>query len=311
MLTTLDLDPNRIAAAVDVIDRVFLDTPQYTDPMLTEVLGRPVTMKVETTNPLRSFKGRGVDLLLHRMAAEGRDADHLVCASTGNFGQAVAYAARRRGKRATVFVPSEVSPTKHERMVRLGAEIVPVDGDGDDAGERARAFADGRTGPHFVEDGHEPAVSEGAGTIGLELLREPLDTIVVPVGDGALITGIGCWAKAHAPSTRIVGVCATGAPSMAESWRAGAPVPTERADTIAEGIAVRDPVPASVTRMLAVVDDMVLVDDADLVEAMELIARCLGIVPEPAGAAGLAAIAVHDLPGERIATILTGANPRP
>src|SRR5690606_13518691 len=135
-----------------------------------------------------------------------------------------------------------------------------------------------------------------------ELLREPLDTIVVPVGDGALITGIGCWAKAHAPSTRIVGVCATGAPAMAESWRRGVPVPTERADTIAEGIAIRDPVPASVARMLAVVDDMVLVDDSELLEAAALITRCLGIVPEPAGAAGLAAIIRHDLSGERIAT---------
>jgi threonine dehydratase len=311
MLTTpLDLDPQRIAAATDAIDPVFLDTPQYVDPMLAKALGRPVLVKIETANPLRSFKGRGADLLLHRMAAEGRDADHLVCASTGNFGQAIAYAASRRGKRATVFVPADINPTKRERMSRLGATVIPIDGDGDDAGDEARAFAERRPGLHFVEDGHEPSVAEGAGTIGVELLREPIDTIVVPVGDGALITGIGTWARVHTPSPRIIGVCATGASSMADSWRAGRPIPTPSADTIAEGIAVRDPIAASVARMLAVVDDMVLVDDADMIEASGLIERCLGIVPEPAGAAGLAALTVHDLPGERIATVLTGANPR-
>jgi threonine dehydratase len=134
---------------------------------------------------------------------------------------------------------------------------------------------------------------------------------VVPVGDGALINGIARWVKAHAAHTRIVGVCADGAPSMVHSWRAGRPVPTERADTIAEGIAIRSPVPRSVQRMRALVDDMVLVTDAALLEAMRLAAHTLGVLLEPSGAAGLAAIATHDLPGERLATVLTGGNPRP
>jgi threonine dehydratase len=309
--TTLDLDPANIAAAVDVIDPVFLNSPQYVDPMLAQALGRSVLLKVETANPLRSFKGRGGELLLHRLESEGRSADRLVCASTGNFGQAIAYAGRRRGKHVTVFVPSDVNPTKRERMIRLGAEVVRTDGDGDDAGDAARAFAAERDDLLLIEDGHETAVAEGAGTIGIELLRDPVDTIVVPVGDGALITGIGCWVKAHAPDVRLVGVCAAGAPSMALSWRSGAPVPTESADTIAEGIAVRDPVPTSVPRMRAVVDDMVLVDDADLVAAMDLASSCVGIALEPSGAAGLAALALHDIPGHRVATVLTGANPRP
>jgi threonine dehydratase len=311
MPTTLDLDPRRIAAATDVIDGVFLNSPQYVDPMLSDALGRPVLLKVETANPLRSFKGRGAELLLHRMESEGRSAERLVCASTGNFGQALAYAARRRAIEVTVFVPSDVNPAKRDRMIRLGAEVIAGEGDGDDAGDAARAHAAERDGLLFVEDGHEPAVAEGAGTIGIELLRQPIDTIVVPVGDGALITGIGCWVKAHAPEVRIVGVCASGAPSMALSWQAEQPVATERADTIAEGIAVRDPVAASVARMRAVVDDMVLVDDADLTAAMELASRDVGINLEPAGAAGLAALTVHDLPGRRVATVLTGANPRP
>jgi threonine dehydratase len=311
LTTTTDLDPARIAAATEVIDKVFLNSPQFVDPMVTEALGRPVLVKPETANPLRSFKGRGAELLLHRLEVDGLEQRHLVCGSTGNFGQGIAYAARRRGRHVTVFVPSDVNPAKRARMERLGARVIRVDGDGDSAGDEARSYAEPQPDLFFIEDGREPAVAEGAGTIGVELLRDPIDAVVVPIGDGALITGIGCWVKAHAPGVRIIGVCASGAPSMALSWRTGRPVPTERADTVAEGIAVRDPVPASVARMRAVVDDIVLVDDADLFDAMELASRCLGIALEPSGAAGLAALGVHDLPGELPATVLTGANPRP
>jgi threonine dehydratase len=117
--------------------------------------------------------------------------------------------------------------------------------------------------------------------------------------------------KHHAPRTRIVGVCASGAPCMALSWRARKPVSTERSDTIAEGIEVRVPVPESVARLVALVDDMVVVDDADLLDAMQLSVRTLGILLEPSAAAGLAAIRVHDIPGDRLATVLTGSNLRP
>jgi threonine dehydratase len=281
LTTTIDLDPAQITVAAGVIDDVFLNSPQFVDPMLVDMLGRPVVIKVETANPLRSFKGRGAAFLLHRLDEAGTSAPHLVCASTGNFGQAVTYAARRRGKRVTVFVPADVNPIKRARMERLGAHVVLSRGDGDSAADEARSFAAGRPDALLIEDGREPAIAEGAGTIGIELLRLPIDTVVVPVGDGALITGIGCWVKAHAPSIRVIGVCASGAPCMVDSWRTGRPVSTERSDTIAEGIAVRDPVPASVPRLRAVVDDMVLIDDADLLDAVDLASHCLGIALEP------------------------------
>ncbi|TDD53296.1 pyridoxal-phosphate dependent enzyme [Kribbella antibiotica] len=309
--TAIDLDPAQISRAVGVIDEVFLNSPQFIDPMITEALGRQIVMKIETANPLRSFKGRGAEFLLHRLAEDGLSASHLVCASTGNFGQAVTYAARRRGKQVTVFVPADCNPTKRIRMERLGARVILARGDGDDAADEARSFAAERHDTLLIEDGNEPAVAEGAGTIGIELLEQPIDTVVVPVGDGALITGIGCWLKTHAPHVRVIGVCASGAPCMMDSWRAGKPVATERAYTIAEGIAVREPVPASVARLAAVVDDMVLVDDTAILDAIELASRCLGIKVEPAGAAGLAALTVHDLPGKLPATVITGANPRP
>ncbi len=117
------------------------------------------------------------------------------------------------------------------------------------------------------------------------------DAVVLPVGDGALINGVARWMKEHTPGTRIVGVNAAGVPSMRESLRAGRPVTAERGVTFADGIAVRTPLEASVRRACELVDEIVLVTDEAIAAAMELAARTLGVVLEPAGAAGLAAIA--------------------
>lgn len=308
---TLDLSVARIEEAARIIDPVFLNTPQYADTQLNAALGRNVTVKVETGNPLRSFKGRGAEFLMARLEV-GTNGPTVVCSSTGNFGQAVAYAGRRRQIRVEVFVPENVNPVKLARMRSFGAQVTATGADSAASEAAARDRVAAGKDCIFVEDGKELAIAEGAGTIGIELLRAgPFDTVVLPVGDGALITGVACWIKQYAPDTRIVGVCAGGAPCMALSWRAGKPVSTERSDTIAEGIEVRVPVPESVARLVALVDDMVLVDDADLLQAIQLSAETLGQLLEPSGAAGLAAIRVHDLPGDRLATVLTGSNLRP
>ena len=154
---------------------------------------------------------------------------------------------------------------------------------------------------------NHPAVAEGAGTIGVELLRAGrLDTVVLPVADGALITGVGRWIKAHSPATWMVGVC----PAVAHSWRAGRVIRVEPADTIADGLAMSEPAPDALPRMRELVDDMVLVTDSALLDAMHLAARTLGLLIEPSAAAGLAAIAGHEaLPGRTLATVLTGTDP--
>jgi len=303
----MDLDLNRIEEAARTIDPVFLNTPQYADEQLNAALARNVVVKVETANPLRSFKGRGADFFMRHV----EPGSTVVCSSTGNFGQAMAYAGRRRGAAVQVFVPENVNPVKLARMRAFGAQVTLVGADSAASEAAARDYVAGREGCVYVEDGRDVAIAEGAGTIGVELMQAGLfDAVVIPVGDGALIAGIACWIKDRAPQTRIIGVCASGAPSMALSWRAGKPVSTERSDTIAEGIEVRVPVPESVVRLIDLVDDMVLVDDSDLLEAMQLSVRTLGLVLEPSAAAGLAAIRVHNLPGERLATVLTGSNLR-
>jgi threonine dehydratase len=297
----------RIELAARTIDPVFLSSPQYVDEMLCAALGRRVVVKVETANPIRSFKGRGTSFLIGQLDP----GVHVVTASTGNFGQGAAYAGRSRGFPVTVCTPLGVNPSKLDRIRSLGATVIEAGGTGREAKQAARAYTAERPERVFIEDGRDPRIAEGAGSIAVELLREHRpDTIVVPVGDGALITGIAHWVKEFAPATRILGVCATGAPSVLNSFRSGRPTPTERADTIAEGIAVNDPIDVSVDRLRALVDDIVLVDDADLIDAMRLAMSTLGLALEPAGAAGLAAISRHNPPGSLLATVLTGSNIR-
>jgi threonine dehydratase len=301
----VDLDPARIEEAAAVIDPVFRDTPQFVDEQLAKALGRRVLTKVETLNPLRCFKGRGADFLA-RAIAPGTT---LVCASSGNFGQAIAYAARAHGLTAVVFVPSRANPVKVARIAAAGGRVHRVDGD---ARAAARSYAARHPDHQFVLDGREPAIAEGAGTIGVELLRCPgIDAIVVPLGDGALISGIARWTKLHAPEVRIVGATAAGAPALERSWRAGRVVPCTEWDTIADGAATREPVPESVDRMRTLVDDVVLVDDEAMLQAMALAEDTLGLLLEPAGAIGIAAIAACDVPGDTVATVLTGANRDP
>ncbi|WP_326821172.1 threonine ammonia-lyase [Streptosporangium sp. NBC_01756] len=312
----MDLDVARIEKAVQVIDPVFLNTPQYLDEQLCQALGgRAVTVKVETANPVRSFKGRGADLMLSTLAP----GTPVVCASSGNFGQAVAYAGRARGMPVEVFVPETINPAKRERMETFGARVITAGADGTSAREAAAAHAERHPDRVYLQDGLQAAIAEGAGTIGVELTHGApggpggpgFDAVVLPVGDGALINGVGRWMKAHAPGTRIVGVNAEGAPSMLESLRVGRAVCIEGARTFADGIAVRGPLEVSVRRARTLVDEIVLVTDEAIAAAMELAARTLGIVLEPAGAAGLAAIAEGEVSGHRLATVLTGANPRP
>jgi threonine dehydratase len=143
-----------------------------------------------------------------------------------------------------------------------------------------------------------------------ELLRAAqLDAVVVPVSDGSLITGIGRWFKARSPTTQIIGACPAAAQAVALSWRAGHVVRAETGPTIADSLAIREPAPQAVSRMRQVADDMVVVPDSALLDGMRLIARTLGVLIEPSAAAGLAAIACHDISGAALATVLTGTDP--
>jgi threonine dehydratase len=281
------LSLERIERAAAVIDPVFTRTPQFISEPLGARLGCRVLCKVETVNPIRSFKGRGASWF----CAQRPRGEHLVAASAGNFGQGLAYAARRHGLAVTVFAAENASPLKVERMRRLGATVHLAGADLDEAKDRAREWAAARGLP-FVEDGREVAISEGAGTIAAELTAwpEPIERLLVPVGNGALAAGMGTWMRAHSPGTRIVAVCAAGAPAMARSWEHGRVETTPAAHTIADGIAVRVPVPEAVHDVQSLIDEYVLVSDDQIRQAMRWLYEDTGLLVEPAGAAALAAV---------------------
>jgi threonine dehydratase len=196
-------------------------------------------------------------------------------------------------------------------MRDFGADVRLQGTDFDAAKQAARMYAS-QEGRLFVEDGLETAISEGAGTIALELcrLKEPVDVVLVPLGNGALINGVGCWMKARSPNTRVIGVCARGAPAMERSWRLKKMIETKAVNTIADGIAVRVPVPQALEDMTAVVDEVLLVEDVVIVQAMNVLLLELGLVAEPAGAAGVAAALSYRkrFSDQLIATPLCGGN---
>lgn len=304
-----------IEAANRAIDPVFLRTPQFVDRGLAAYLGCELLLKVETLNPVKSFKGRGASWTMQSLAAKARTADsgieRVICASAGNFGQAIAYAGRTAGMPVTVYAATTANTAKIARIREFGAEVVLTGHDFDAAKEAARAYAAATAGVrvHFVEDAADRETVVGAATIGLELAPEKLDLLLVPLGNGALINGIATWLKVHSPNTRIVGICATGAPSMYESWKAKKVIATETAETIADGIAVRLPISSAVHLTTELVDDVVLVEEAGIREALRVARDRAGLLLEPSGVIGIAALLAYpDLRPGRVGTILTGAN---
>lgn len=290
------------------IDPVFRDTPQFVCEPISEQLGLEALLKVEFVNPIRSFKGRGADYLVQRLGEDA--ANGLVCASAGNFGQGMAYACRKAGRKLRVFAARSANPLKVERMRALGAEVV-LEGDDFDAAKDAAKQHASASGALYIEDGLLGPIAEGAGTIAVELgrLEHALDAVFVPLGNGSLVNGIGAWLRHSSPRTRVIAVCSSAAPAMAKSWREGRPV-SAPADTIADGIAVRVPVPEALEIMRHTVDEVMLVSDAEVLEAMRMLFSLAGLVVEPAGAAGMAAIAQRsrDWAGRRVGTPLCGSN---
>lgn len=309
-MTELVVDVARIEQAAREIAPEFRDTPQFVCEMLGEALDMRALLKVETVNPVRSFKGRGTDLLAQRASRS----EVLACASTGNLGRALARAGREHGVQVEIFAASAADQLRLFRLEALGANVHLVHGDADAAEHVARTETE-RNGWKLVEGGSETALAEGAGTIGTELtgFPGPIDHVLVPVGHGASLCGIAAWIKATSPATRVVAVGSTGAPAMERAWRTGDLEPDGPTKTIAESLAVREPVAETLQAMRNTVDDYVLVDDELLLTAVGLLLNRSGLVVEPAGAAGVAAaLSMRDaLRGATVALPISGADIEP
>ncbi|MER7546033.1 threonine/serine dehydratase [Actinomadura sp.] len=303
------LDTARIRAARQVIDPIFLDSPLYRCEALEPVLGCAVSIKLETANPVRSFKARGTEVIASRLAAEGPSA--VVCASAGNLGQALAWSGRGRGLDVTVVASRFAPAAKLDRIRALDARLELVDGDFDMARERAAAAAR-HDGIRLVEDSLDIETCEGAATIGLELVEAapPFDAVLIALGGGALATGVGHVLKDLAPGVEVVCVQPAGAPAMTRSWHRRRVVTTDSTDTIAEGVAGRRPIPAVLDDLLVVADDAVLVEEASIIAGMRTLFDHAGLVVEPSAALGVAAI-LEDrerFAGRHVVTIVCGGN---
>ncbi|MFD4115474.1 threonine/serine dehydratase [Streptomyces niveus] len=303
------LDTGRIRAARRLIDPVFLDTPLYRCEALEPGLGCAVSVKLETANPVRSFKGRGTEVVASLLGGEG--AREVVCASAGNLGQALAWSGRGRGIGVRVVASRFATRAKLDRIRALGATLELVDGDHELARERAAKIAR-YDGIRLVEDSLDIETCEGAATIGLELAdaAPSFDAVLIALGGGALATGVGHVLKTMAPGVEVICVQPLGAPAMTRSWRQRRVVTTESADTIADGVAGRFPIPAVLDDLLLVADDAVLVQEASIIAGMRMLHDHAGLVVEPSAALGIAAV-LEDrdrFAGRHVATVVCGGN---
>ena len=247
--------------------------------------GRTLFLKREDGHELGAFKWRGALPVVEEYRRQGHT--FVVTASTGNHGAATAWAAARHGMTAVVFVPERASAAKLELLRGLGADLVVGGADLDEA--KASAIEHARAqGLPFFQDGAEPAQYRGYGGIADEILAEVApDAVLVPVGNGALLAGIGLRLGARSPAARRIGVVAAGAPVMARSFEAGRVVESSQSDTFADGMAVRVAIPVAVEALATAADAMAEVTDREIAEAVGAFAAA-GMRVEGSAAAALA-----------------------
>jgi threonine dehydratase len=299
-----------VRQAREFLAKYFAATRVIGAPVLSERAGKRVYLKLEAELPTGSFKVRGALWSLATRLKRG-SVEEVIASSTGNHGAAVAYAAKLLGVPARIFLPAGCNPVKRRKIVSLGAEIVECGGADLAAAFQLAAEYATRPGVYFLNDATDVDLPAGPGTIGCEILEQlpEVGSIVVPMGDTALIRGIAAAAKQIAPRVRIIGVQAERAPAYFRSWKEDRVVGTETCDTIADGLATRTPEEANVREVKKLVDDVVLVSEEQMLRAIEILLVEEHVLTEPAGAASTAALlnGGSDF-GDNVVLVVSGAN---
>jgi len=303
-----------VEQARELVSRYFRPTRLLSAESLGQRSGARVHLKIESDLPTGSFKPRGATYALLTTAAQ-RPVPGVVAASTGNHGAAVAYAARIANVGATIFLPEKPNPVKRARIIALGAKVIERgDMGGSATSEGAAEFARDH-GHYFLDDASDPLVPAGTATVASEIfdeIPEP-DAIFVPMGDTALIRGVAAEAKRRRSSVRIIGVQAEQAPAYVRSWQEGRVVIPDKCDTIADGLASLRPLEANVFAIRELVDDVRLVSEQEMLDAIRILLLDEHIVAEAAGAAATAAFLQNPSAygDAEIVLLVTGANLSP
>jgi threonine dehydratase len=303
----LPIDIEDVHAAAERLRGVAHRTPVLTARTLDDRCGGRVFLKAENFQRVGAFKFRGAYNAVTALAPERG----VATASSGNHAQAVALSARLRGLQAVILMPQDAPPSKRAATEGYGAEVLEFDRYTDDRDQMALDLAHDR-GLTLVHPYDEPFVMAGQGTVGLELLDEvaDLDLVLVPLGGGGLLSGVATAVKALHPRARVIGVEPDASPDTQRSLRAGRRERVEISRSIADGQLLPEPGEKTFAVVSALVDDIVCVPDAEIVEAMRFLFERMKIVVEPSGASALAALMSGrvTLGGARAGVVLSGGN---
>ena len=290
----------------DSVDR----TPTVSSRSLSERVGRPVFLKCENLQKTGSFKARGALNRILTLDDPARERG-VVTISAGNHAQAVAWAAARIGVSATVVMPAHASPAKARASEGYGAEVI-LHGTVFEAFDLSLELAESR-GLTFLHAFDDPLIVAGQGTLGLEVMEDVPDaaTVVVPIGGGGLISGVALAVANHSPTVRVFGVEPHGACAMRQSLDKGEAVHLDSVDTVADGLGAPMAGELNFEIVRRYVEDVVLVSDAEIQEAMAFILERTKLLAEPAGAAAVAALLAGRIPlaeGGPVVAVLSGGN---
>ncbi|MCJ7455430.1 threonine/serine dehydratase [Candidatus Bathyarchaeota archaeon] len=299
-----------VYAARKVVNRYLKPTPLIYSRRLSDLLGCQAYLKLENLQPTRAFKVRGGIHYMHRMKDQATKRG-VIGASTGNHAQSIAYAGSLFGVTVKIVMPHGVSRLKNEAVRDLGAEVITHGGYYEEAREYAEKLASEK-GYLYVHGINEPLLYEGVGTMHLEIIEEQpdIDVVINPIGGGSGACAACIVYKAVDPRIKVIGVQAEGAPALYQSWKSGTIVSTGGVKTAAEGLAAGQAYELPLRILRERLDDMVLVSDDEMKQAVRNILYATGQVAELAGAASTAAaLKIKDkLNGKKVALLLTGGN---
>ena len=291
---------------------VAVRTPLLPSPWLTEELGVDVRLKCESFQPIGAFKLRGAYTMVARLTEEER-ARGVVTYSSGNHAQAVAFAAKAFGIDAVIVMPENAPAIKVAGTKRLGAEVMERGTTSLARREKAEEVQAER-GLTMIPPFDHPDIIAGQGTMALEILEDwpEVETLVVPIGGGGMISGVGAYVKQTRPEVRVIGVEPAGAPAMRRSLDAGEIITLERIDSIADGLVPVRPGDLTFAHTRAYADDVVLVDDDAIRDAARGLFLRGKLVVEYSGAAAVAALRAGAVDADGpVAAVISGGNMDP